>query len=152
MKRNSSSGFTLIEALVVVAIASVLAGIAIPMILNAMKSYRLTAAVAAATGAIQSTRYQAIMRGYQYQIVITPATLSYRVYKMLPPATTFSADGAAIPIARSGDVTIDQTATIIFKQDGTVSGTPSNMTFNITNGIVTKQIQVSGVGNVSVTP
>jgi prepilin-type N-terminal cleavage/methylation domain-containing protein len=106
VKRRATAGFSLIEALVVVSIVGVLAAIAIPMSLNAMKTYRLTAAVAATTGAIKATRYQAIMHGYQYQITVTSSSLSYQVYRMAPPATTFSAVGSAVPIARVGDVTM----------------------------------------------
>jgi prepilin-type N-terminal cleavage/methylation domain-containing protein len=150
--RREGAGFSLIETLLVLVIATILSAIAIPAFLNAMKTYRLSAAVSAATGAIQSTRFQAIMRGYQYQITFTPSTLSYQVYNKVPPATSFSAVGSAVPIARLGDVTLDQTVTLTFNANGTVSPTAGNMPFSISNGIVTKAINVSGVGNVSVSP
>lgn len=154
MKRRTTAGFSLIEALVVVSIICVLAAIAIPMSLNAMKTYRLSAAVAATTGALHATRYQAIMHGYWYQITFTPATNSYQVYSMVPPATTYSAVGTAVPISRSGDVTISRTVTYQFKADGTVTetSTPTNMIFSITNSVGgSNTITVSRVGNVSVT-
>jgi Tfp pilus assembly protein FimT len=150
--RRRVAGFTLVELLVVIFIAMLLAAFAIPTFQNALKTYRLSAAVSAATGAIQSTRFQAIMRGYQYQLTLTPSTLSYQVYNKVPPATTFSAVGSAVPITRLGDVTLDQTVTLTFNANGTVSPTAGNMPFSISNGIVTKAINVSGVGNVSVSP
>jgi len=150
--QREEAGFSLIETLVVLVIATVLSAFAIPSFLNAMKTYRLSAAVSAATGAIQSTRFQAIMRGYQYQLTLTPSTLSYQVYNKVPPAAGFTAVGSAVPIARSGDVTLDQTITLTFRSNGTVSVTTGTLPFTITNGIVTKSITVSGVGNVSVTP
>ena len=67
-------------------------------------------------------------------------------------STTFSAVGSAVPIARLGDVTLDQTVTLTFNPNGTVSPTAGNLPFSISNGIVTKAINVSGVGNVSVSP
>ncbi len=152
MKRRTAAGFNLIEVLVVVSIAGVLTAVAVPAFLSAMKTYRLSAAVSAVTGAIQATRYQAIMRGYQYQLTITPSTLSYQVYKMVPPATSFSADGAAIPIARLGDLTIDHTVTLTFKPNGAVTVAGGSLPFSMTNGIKTESISVSGVGNVSVSP
>lgn len=150
VKRRATAGFSLIEALVVVSIVGVLAAIAIPMSLNAMKTYRLTAAVAATAGAIQTTRYQAIMHGYQYQLTLTSSTLSYRVYSMVPPATTFSAVASAVPIVRLGDVTMSGTSfTYTFYPNGTVGLPATNP--QISNGISSNTISVSGVGNVSVT-
>ena len=154
MKRRVTSGFSLIEILVAVAIASVLAAFAIPMTINVVKSARLTAAVSSATGAIQSTRYLAIMHGYSYEITFTPATNSYQVLNQVPPATTFSNVGTAIPISGPGAVSISRTITLQFIANGTVTEIPTtgNMTFSITNAIGgSNTITVSSVGNVSVT-
>lgn len=154
VKRRATAGFSLIELLIGVAIAGVMAAMAIPITSTAMKGYRLTAAIGAATGAIQSTRYQAIMNGYPYQLTFTPSTLSYTVLCEPPGSATYINLVPAvtdIPIARLGDVTINQTVTFTFLANGTISGSPA-MTFTISNGIVTEQIQVSGVGNVSVSP
>lgn len=152
-KRCAAAGFSLLELLIVVAIGVVVTGMAIPMTINAMRTYRLNAAVASATGAIQSTRYAAVMHGYSYEITFTPATNSYQVYAMIPPASTYSALGTAIPISRPGDVAISRTVTYKFAAGGTVSetSTPQNMSFQITNGYGgSNTITVSGVGNVSV--
>ena len=154
MKRRATAGFSLIELLVVIAIAGVLAAIAVPMTINATKSYRLSAAVASATGALQSARYAAIWHGYPYQITFTPSTNAYQVYSEVPPATTYSAVGTAVPISRPGDVTISRTVTYQFSANGTVTETsnPVNMVFSITNAIGgSNTITVSKVGNVSVT-
>lgn len=168
MKRRATLGFSLIELLVVLAIGTVLTVIAVPITINAMKSYRLTAAVSAATGAIQATRYAAIMHGYPgtgspgygYEVTFTPATNSYQVYAMVPPAITYSPVGTAVPISRLGDATISRTVTYQFSAGGTVTETSivPNMAFQITNcGSPpcpvgeSNTITVSGVGNVSVT-
>jgi prepilin-type N-terminal cleavage/methylation domain-containing protein len=154
VNRRATSGFSLIEILVAVAIASVLAAFAIPMTINVVKGVRLTAAVSTATGAIQSTRYLAIMHGYLYEITFTPATNSYQVLNEVPPATTFSNVGTAIPISGPGAVTISRTITLQFNANGTVTEIPTtgNMTFSITNAIGgSNTITVSSVGNVSVT-
>ncbi len=160
VKRDVTAGFTLIEILVVLAIASVLTVIAIPMVGNAMKSYRLMAAVSSATGAIQSTRYAAIMHGYPgngvpgygYELTFTPATNSYQVLAMIPPATTYSPVGTPVPISRLGDVIISRAVAYQFSAGGTVTETSGNMNFQITNSIGgCNLITVSGVGNVSVT-
>ena len=80
MKRREAAGFTLIEVLIVLAIAMVLAGIAIPSFVNAINSYRLNAAASAVRGAIEATRFQAIMKGCSSQLVFTSSTMSYQVY------------------------------------------------------------------------
>lgn len=164
MKRRTTAGLSLIEMLIVVAIAGVITVVAIPMTINAVKSYKLSSAVAAATGAIQSTRYAEIMHGYPgttatpygYQIVFTPATNSYQVYNMVPPATTFSAVGEAVPISRIGDVTISRTVTFQFSANGMVTETssPPNMVFQIfaiQNAVgFSNTITVSTVGSILV--
>jgi Tfp pilus assembly protein FimT len=152
VKGKSDSGFTLIEALLVIAISIVLAGIAIPVFINAMNNYRLTAAVSAATGAIESTRFQAIMRGYPYQIVFTSSSKSYQIYNEVPPATTFSAVGAAIPLESAGPITMTGTSfTYTFAANGIVtsSANPAGTAFQLKNSFQSRTITVSGVGNVS---
>jgi prepilin-type N-terminal cleavage/methylation domain-containing protein len=168
VKRRSTTGFSLLELLVVAAIGSIMTVIAIPMTLNGVRSYRLSAAVSSATGAIQSTRYLAIMHGYSYQITFTPSTNSYQVLNEVPPATSFSNVGTAVPISGPDAVLISRVITIQFSANGTVSEitTPPNgvpaLVFQIANintntGLAyttagwSNTLTVSGVGNVSVT-
>jgi type II secretory pathway pseudopilin PulG len=153
--------------LIVIAIACTLAAIAIPQFLNAMNTYRLSAAVSATTGALQSTRFQAIMHGCQYQLVITSATLSYQVYSETPALGSGTTGclgafapvppGTPIPIA-SGYITMSGTSfTYTFYPNGTVTMTssPANTTLEISNrwqkhpSTIQNYIYVSGVGNVS---
>jgi type IV fimbrial biogenesis protein FimT len=161
VKRRSSTGFSLIELLVVIAIGLVLTAMAVPMTLNMVRSYQLTAATSAATGAIQSTRYQAIMHGYSYEITFTPGSNTYQVFSMIPPANTYTAFATVgtttlptspIPISGS-NVSISRAVTYQFAAGGTVTETssPMNMSFQITNPWGgSNTITVSGVGNVSV--
>lgn len=180
VKRRPAAGFSLIELLVVIAIAGVLTAIALPMTINAMRTYRLNAAVSAATGAISGTRYAEIMRGYPgtgspgygYEIVFTPPN-TYQVFTMIPPATTYSAvvnnggtlyPTSPIPIDGSGQIVISRTVTYQFSAGGTVavtsnpSGTFQIGLINPSTGLPSydtagwsNTITVSGVGNVSVT-
>ena len=162
MKRHTNSAFTMIEIMIVLAISMLLAGIALPIMTNAMNSYRQSAAVSAATGAISATRFQAIMRGYPYEIVFTSSTMSYQVYNEPSGATcppTFSAVGTAIPLPSAGGITMTQsTATYTFNANGTVYGPVSTVspcpntavpTLQIKNSVKSNTITVSGVGNVS---
>ena len=150
--RRKSKGFSLVETLIVVTIVSTLSTIAIPQLMNAMKSYRLGSAVAAATGAIQSTHYLAIMHGYPYQLTFN-ANSTYQVASEPSGATGFVAvpPGTPTPIAGSNEETINQTTVMQFNSNGTMtSGLAGNAVFSITNGVTTEQITVSGVAYVSV--
>jgi type II secretory pathway pseudopilin PulG len=143
----------LVETLIVVTIVSTLSTIAIPQLLSAMKSYRLGSAVAAATGAIQTTRYLAIMHGYPYQLTFAANSGTYQVASEPPGATSFVPvpPGGLTPIAPSNQATINQTTVMQFNSNGTMtSGLAGNTVFTITNGATTQQITVSGVGYVSV--
>jgi Tfp pilus assembly protein PilE len=120
---------------VVVAMAGVLAAIAVPAFMNSMNSYRLSSAVAASAGAIQSSRFQAIMHGYQDRRTSTRLILMYQICSMVPPATVFSAENSLIAIARWGDAAIG----------------PANTNAQINTGTSFHPMLVSGRGNVSVT-
>ena len=153
---RKSKGFSLIEMLIVVTIVSILAAITTPQFLNAMKSYRLASAVAAATGAIQTTHYLAIMHGYPYQLTFDANSGTYPTYQVArepPGATGFFPvpPGTPTPIAGSNEETINQTTVMQFNSNGTMTPGPAgNAVFTITNGVTTEQITVSGVGYVSV--
>jgi len=151
--RGKSKGFSLVEMLVTVAIASVLATITVPQLMNTMKNYRLASAVASAKGAIQTTHYLAIMHGYPYQLTFNGNSATYSVASKPPGATSFVPvpPGTPTPIAGSNDgETINQTTVMQFNSNGTM--TSGNAVFTISNGVTTEQITVSGVGYVSVTP
>jgi hypothetical protein len=143
-------------------VAAVLAGFALPRVGPATRYFHLMAAVPAATGAIQSTRYQAIMTGCPYQIAFDQNTTSYQVFTQLlsgsPPvcAASFTAVGQPVPWSSSGDVTISASVKVQFSPNGAVTlvapaGTVP-VSFNLTNGTSTETITVSGAGNVSVSP
>jgi prepilin-type N-terminal cleavage/methylation domain-containing protein len=158
VKRSTNAGFTLIEALIVIAISLVLAGIAIPSFTNAMSSYRLSAATSAVAGAIESTRFQAIMYGCQTQLVFTAATMSYQAYSEVPASTatgcltSFSAIGTAIPLPSVGPITMSGTSfTYTFFANGIVTSvaSPSGTSLQLQNSVKSNTITVSGVGNVS---
>lgn len=98
---HAIEGFSIIELLIIVCLVMIIAAIAIPTTRSAMATYQLDAAVDSVTGAIQSARYQAIMHGYPYQVDFNSANQQIQVSSEPPPATTFSAVAAAVPISGS---------------------------------------------------
>jgi Tfp pilus assembly protein FimT len=157
-RRWGDQGFSMLEVAVVVAITMILAAFSLPWIQNTLTSYHLSSAVVATTGAIQSTRYQAIMNGCPYTISFSTTNTSYQVEQEVlsgnPPtcASTFTNVGGAIPWATTSDVTLSPSTTLQFSPNGTVTATAGTLTFSLTNGLTTETITVSGVGNVTVSP
>lgn len=152
----------MVELLLSIFVSIVLVGIALPRVIPVTRYYHLMTALPAVTGAIQSTRYQAIMTGCSYQIAFSSTTTSYQVLTQVlsgSPATCaagFTNVGNAVPWSSSGDISISSSITFQFSPNGTMTvvTTPNTLpaAFSLTNGTSTEAITVSGVGNVSVSP
>src|ERR1700753_1163520 len=78
VRARAARGFTLLELVVVVGIAGLLAAMAVPVITNTLRVYKMRSAITSLTGAISSARYQAIFHGCKTQIVFTASTYSYQ--------------------------------------------------------------------------
>jgi Tfp pilus assembly protein FimT len=153
-----SPGFTILELVIVVGIAMVLAAIAVPSIQSSLRTFAVKSAVSSLTGAIQGNRYQAIFHGCPYQVAFTAATYSYQVSSEAPAAggtnclAAYANVGTAIPLQGSG-VTLNQDVTLVFHPSGQVQATTGNMTnILLTNASLTETITVSAYGRVNVTP
>ncbi len=157
----AAAGFSILETLVVVAIGLVMAAITIPTARTAIASYQLDAAVDSAAGAIQGTRYQAIMHGYPYQVDFNAAANQFQILNEVPPAATFSAVGTAVPISSSavamavGTASSGSTGHLILqlKPNGSVitsSGQAMPAIITISYNGTTKTLTVSNYGSVSI--
>ena len=144
-----SDGYSLLQIVITLVVVSTLVATAVPTTVNALRNYRLTAAESAATGAISATRYQALMHAYPYNLTFNSSNATYQLASEPPGASSFTNVGTAVPISGDGDVTINQTTTLQFNANGTVSATTGTMSFTISNGLLTKTISVTGVGDVS---
>jgi hypothetical protein len=131
------------------------------MVQSASAYFKLRGAVAAVTGAIQSTRYQAISQGCRYQLVIDGATKNYQVQNQCPAGGPFvnvcipAAPTCPKPITGAGPkVTLNQTTTLTFFPGGRVQS-PDNAAMQIIvtyGGKPPETITVSSYGNINVTP
>lgn len=148
---RNNRGYSLVELIFAVVISLILAAIAVPQVGSVVNNYRLQGAVASATMAVQSTRYQALMAGYPYQVVFTKASTQYQIQDLPTGATTYANVGTAIPLSGS-TITLNQDTTLRFLPNGAVSAPTGALTFTITYHGSTKNITVSTYGNVKVTP
>src|SRR5215470_13377343 len=96
---TASRGFTLLELLFTVLIGIILTAIALPLINNVMTNFKLRSAVASVTGAIQTTRFQAISAGYAYQVVFDKTASTYQVQSDPNHTGLFGNVGGPVPLA-----------------------------------------------------
>jgi Tfp pilus assembly protein FimT len=146
----------MLELSIVILIALIVMGFAIPAVTNLMYNYRIHSAVASATWAIQSTRYQALMEGYPFEVTFSASTNSYQILSAPTPGapTTFSDVGSAVPLSGSA-MTLNQTTTYTFTPTGLVTANPATaltstpLVVSAWNNTAT--IAVSNYGNITVT-
>lgn len=144
-------GYTLVELIMAALVGTILTAVAIPQVNSGINNYRIRGAVASATWAIQSTRYQALTQGYPFQVVLDSTTNKYQVTSQPPGATSFSNVGTPVPLSGS-PVTLSQNTTLQFKPNGAVTAPVGALSFMISYQGLTKTVTVSNYGNVSVTP
>jgi prepilin-type N-terminal cleavage/methylation domain-containing protein len=152
-QKTPSAGFTLVEIVITVAILTLLSVIAIPTIQSVLSYYRLRSAVTYLTGTIQSTRYQAISKGYAYMIVLDKATETLQVQSDPTRTSAFANVGNAVPLAGSGiPVVLGQDTALMLRPSGIIQPVAGSMTMTLTLSGRTETITVASYGNIKVTP
>lgn len=144
----NARGFSMVELLLVVAVGLILTGIAVPQVKSGMYRYRLNGAVASATWAIQSTRYQALMAGYPYQVVFTKATNEYQIQDLPTGSASYANVGSAVPLSGSA-TSLNQDTTLQFKPNGFVSATTGTLNFTISYQGLCQQVTVTNYANIT---
>jgi Tfp pilus assembly protein FimT len=145
---KSRRGYTTLELVIGLLVGSVLTAMAIPQVQSGLYNYRLRGAAASSIWAIQSTRYQALMEGYPYQVVFSQANLNYQVQNLPPGSASYANVGTAVPLS-GNPVTLNQDTTLQFKPNGAVTATVGTLSFIITYQGRTATLTVSNYGNVS---
>src|ERR1700692_4764397 len=139
---GNTRGFTLVEMLVVVVVGTILTVMAIPSVTSGVRSYRLRGAVSNVTWAIHSTRYQALMEGYQFQVVFSSSANTYQIQSMAPPAVSFSNVGTSVPFS-SYPVVLSADTSLSFKPNGYVTPAVGALIFTITYQGVCQKLSVT---------
>lgn len=166
-------GFSMIELMVVLAIAAVVGAMAVPAIQSTLKYRKVNTAMLSASGAIQAARYKSLSKGIPYQIVFSSSAKTYTINacsncasNIYTPTSTFTygtdsldpMTGVAFPFssgAGGAALAADQTiylrpgGAVEWVADGTTScSSPLFMTFTYQG--VSKQLSVECYGKITI--
>jgi Tfp pilus assembly protein FimT len=147
--RSAAAGFTAIELIMVLCVASILTAMAIPQVKSGIYRYRLQGAVASAVWAIQSTRYQALMKGFPYQVVFDKSANTYKL-QSAPDSVNFSDMSVPGIVPLSGSATVlNADTTLRFKPNGLVTNQVGALNFTITYQGLCQKVTVSSYANIT---
>ncbi len=141
----SDHGFTVIELMVVLAVAVIVMGVALPNMMSWLPTYRLSAGARQLAGDLQLARMKAISQNTKYRLNfgVLPST-SYTFEK---DNGGFATESGPFSLPDGITVTV-VSATSEFQSRGTVN-TAGSITLQNTNSL-TKQVQISIVGRVAI--
>lgn len=148
--RRSCPGFTLMELMVAVAVMTIMLAAATPVIQSTIAYFQLRSAVSAVTGAVQTTRYQAISNGYKFRVAFDPTTRTYQVSSDPTGTGTFTNSGGAMSFGGSL-VNMANSATLEFSPSGSVSLVAGQSPVVLNCSGKTGTITVTTYGNINVT-
>ena len=148
---GSARGFSLVELMFAILVGIILTAMAVPQIGAQLTNYRLQGAIASATWAVHSTRYQALMEGYPFQVVFNSTANTYQIQSSPANNGTYTNVDTAVPLSGS-QIVLSADTTLNFKQNGYVSAPVGALNFTITYKGVCQKLAVTNYGNVSITP
>jgi len=91
MRKNlqKSSGFTLIELMIVISIISILTAIAVPAVMNWLPNYRLKAAARDLYSNMQKAKLEAVKTNSDYAVIFDTAAGTYQILSDPGPDSTW---------------------------------------------------------------
>ncbi len=137
---QNNGGFTLVELLAAIGVASILMAIAIPSFLSTLPRLRLTDAARQVATDLQQTRMKAIAQNIPYQISFS--TTTYVIQKCNGACTN---DGGNIPLPDG--IAVAASTVPQFQPRGTAA---SDATITLSNGSASTRVCVKTVGRVSI--
>ena len=137
---RAQAGFTLIEALIVMGLVGVLAGVSAPVVAGGINRYNLTTAGQQVASTIRAARFQAVGRNMDLDVRFNfPADGQYQVVEddgdvvgavqTLPPGVRFNADPGDVEIEESGRMQTGICPCVITISNGDAA---QNRTINVT--------------------
>jgi prepilin-type N-terminal cleavage/methylation domain-containing protein len=154
LRRPGNSGFTMPEILVAVFVIVITTAIAVPIYNATLRNWQMNSMAGAITGAISSTRYQALSKSQIYTLAITAPANTYVVTNV-----STNTAGTAVPLPSNQILVNGGTGTstftlcpngVVYGAGGTcVTGNPAPPTISISYNNRTIAVNVSSVGNVS---
>src|SRR5260370_10264659 len=125
---------------------------AIPSVSCGLRNYRLEGAISSVPWAVPSTRYQALMEGYPFQVVFSSTANTYQIQSSPAGiAGPYGNIGGAVPFS-SYPVILSADTTLNFRPNGFVQATAGALSFNVAYQGVCQKLSVTNYGNVSITP
>lgn len=131
LSRYSRSGFTLIEMLVTLAIAGLIAGIAFPRVQNSMTAMEFRLGAGQVAEALRTARAQAIRTGEPVSFAIAGRDLVI-------------GDGTPVALPASVSITAGQDGPVAFYPDGTAEPALYRIASRGTGGLRERRITVFG--------
>ena len=138
--RRNNGGFTLMELLAAIGVASILMAIAIPSFLSTLPGLRLTDAARQVATDLQQIRMKAIAQNIPYQISFSTST--YVLQKCNGSCTNDSGN-----IALPEGITVTASAAPQFQPRGTAA---ADATITLSNGSSSTRVCVKTVGRVNI--
>ena len=170
---RNSRGFTVVEVLLVLTIAAVLASFSIPMAMSAMQAYRLNGATREVSNQISAMRLEAVSKNRRMRLRLNcPAAGMYRVVewttnagidndanRCLPANYPYpDTDPAAAPNADLAlrylpqGITFDAVQEIEVSTLGRVTAITGALpaVIEVTDGTTTRQVRITAAGQVQI--